>query len=335
MSQASDKYTIARSSDYTDTSSVDDTLLAHGKQASLTRASFRDGIYDDPGYSYSNSNSNNGYSNDDDGGDNDGDNDGDDGEDDAVGNEDEASALFHDQVFVPVFTRKRTASTQAIHGFDIVSSFDNSIGYIHSGSSSVSISSRENDDGSHSQYRGGLDISTKTAPSIISGDLATSMSMSMSEASTLVVADSRLTNACASQLTANDPWLSSDNSSYGCEPRAVQLVPASESAPKGATVFWFRKHGFERPWDPLFLISWLVIIALAVLFNAGLLLYLKVAAPSEATHWRVVLAIGIVLTLLTVVLNAWTSFCCVEAPEVRSATQNSIACRNPTYVFER
>ncbi|ORX66966.1 hypothetical protein DL89DRAFT_62228 [Linderina pennispora] len=216
-------------------------------------------------------------------------------------------------VFVPIFSRKRTASTQAIHDFDIVGS-DYAPSTASDDSSEAEHQRASTQCETISDDHSGYDSGFAKQPCSVR-----TMALSASESATLV------------QIGSHPPFIgaSGDGSLDGGGTRAAQLVPASESVPHGATVLWLRRHGFERPWDLLFLIHWAVIGVLLGGFYSAILLYLRVA--DRAGPWYVVLAGAVVLSAATVVLDLWTSLSCTEASEVRLVHGS----RNTNYVFER
>ncbi|KAJ2385804.1 RNA-binding protein 42, partial [Coemansia sp. RSA 2611] len=128
---------------------------------------------------------------------------------------------------------------------------------------------------------------------------------------------------------------------YNIMPRLAQLVPRAASVPEGASVFWLRKHGFELPWDPLFVVHWVVVASLVVCFNGALLLYLRIADPSSAPTWLALLAAEAPLAGAAVVLDTLIIFRDTEAAEAKAAARSVsgdaalVFGRNPDYVFER
>ncbi|KAJ1955880.1 hypothetical protein EC988_001638 [Linderina pennispora] len=216
-------------------------------------------------------------------------------------------------VFVPIFSRKRTASTQAIHDFDIVGS-DYALSTASDDSSEAEHQRASTQCETISDDHSGYDSGFAKQPCSVR-----TMALSASESATLV------------QIGPHPPFIGApgDGSLDGGGTRAAQLVPASESVPHGATVLWLRRHGFERPWDPLFLIHWAVIGVLLGGFYSAILLYLRVA--DRAGPWYAILAGAVVLSAATVALDLWTSLSRTEASEVRLVHGS----RNTNYVFER
>ncbi|KAJ1663716.1 hypothetical protein EV178_004756 [Coemansia sp. RSA 1646] len=290
--------------------------------------------------------------------------------------------------FVPTFSRKRTASTQALHRFDIVSvlgsddemstgclSMDD--GYSSSSEDEESIYSKFSDsscsfspalhgsapdDGTnvsssasrisnqtsygyftHSLKFSGMSVSKTQSKSSAEGGPTSS------DASTLVTSDGGVGNgACAGGDATSDRLLlgrfESSISAIAHTPlsQVVQLVPPAASVPKDATIFWFRKNGFSGPWDPLFVIHWVVTVMLVAMFNVTLALYLRVAESRSISGWYAVLGIDIFLATLAIILDIAVAARDVEAPETKATSNMQTALagvqlsrRNPSYVFER
>ncbi|KAJ1820660.1 hypothetical protein LPJ75_000889, partial [Coemansia sp. RSA 2598] len=127
-------------------------------------------------------------------------------------------------------------------------------------------------------------------------------------------------------------------------PQLARMVPPASSVPQGASVFWFRKHGFERPWDPLFVAHWVIISVFVCGFSVATGLYLRVAAGiagSQAARWRALLAVESILAVAAIAMDVAITLRNVEAPEVQAAAKGASASgmlgrgRNPDYMFER
>ncbi|KAJ2806372.1 hypothetical protein H4S07_003820 [Coemansia furcata] len=270
----------------------------------------------------------------------------------------------------PVFVRKRTASTQALRGFDIdfaVGSIDEvsqaslSDGYLSSDEEDygdagldrksrsllpkpfVSAESLDASGYSHSHRADSLDVVGAPALSKYSGDCA----LSASDSSTLVPSDLRADrNSCGDDMSS-DPLrverrgYAASAPMYSIMPRLAQLVPSAASVPEGASVFWLRKHGFESPWDPLFVVHWVVVTSLIVCFNGALLLYLRIADSSSTPTWSALLAIEAPLAGAAVILDILIIHRDTEATEAKAAARTGSGDaalafgRNPDYVFER
>ncbi|KAJ2478840.1 hypothetical protein EV174_004192 [Coemansia sp. RSA 2320] len=301
--------------------------------------------------------------------------------DDYASSDNESSALCEaGGDFVPVFVRKRTASTQALRGFGIDFAVD--VGE----DSSQETSPSDDDDGDNSSSNGiGLDAASRgLLPNVFASEesldglgyslardgrergigggvgdyyghayahrdgsvdarsaLATSKvsgdgTLSTSDSLTLVPSDlhinRRLLYAPSVDAMGFDgEGLRASAADY-IMPRLAQLVPAAASVPKGASVFWLRKHGFEWPWDPLFVVHWVVSISLVVCFSGALLLYLHTSDFGSASGWLVVLAFETLLATVALLLDIVIVFRDTEAPEVKAARAVG---RNRDYAFER
>ncbi|KAJ2660943.1 hypothetical protein IWW48_002648 [Coemansia sp. RSA 1200] len=290
---------------------------------------------------------------------------------------------------VPMVFRRRTASTQALHGFDIVSVLgsddDTSAGrdpledgYYSSDEGEASANGRsfESPWNTSPVLRGStVDDAASTSISSINqisyGYFSRALKFSgvsilkaqsnssaqsgtaASDVSTLVVSEVGAENSSyGTGESASDQLLlgrlGSSISALARTPisQAPQLIPAAASVPKGATVFWFRKNGFSRPWDPLFVIHWAVTVAVIAMFNIALALYLRVAEMHSVSGWYIVLGIGVSLAGTAVTLDILVAARNVEAPEIKAALNTPVVLvggaggerllrRNPNYVFER
>ncbi|KAJ2509664.1 hypothetical protein GGI11_005783, partial [Coemansia sp. RSA 2049] len=261
---------------------------------------------------------------------------------------------------VPMTFRRRTASTQALHGFDIVSVLG-SDDDISTGRDSLEDGYYSSDEGETSANSRSFESPWNTSP-VLRGSTAddaasTSISSSAnqirygyfaralkfsgvsvlkaqsnssaqsgtaaSDVSTLVVSEIGAENSSYSTgESASDQLLlgrlGSSISALARTPlsQAPQLIPAAASVPKGATVFWFRKSGFSRPWDPLFVIHWAATVAVVAMFNIALALYLRVAEMHSVSGWYVVLGISVPLAGAAVTLDILVAARNVEAPEI-------------------
>ncbi|KAJ2454312.1 hypothetical protein GGF42_003633 [Coemansia sp. RSA 2424] len=268
----------------------------------------------------------------------------------------------------PVFVRKRTASTQALRGFDINFGIDGtdeegsqaslSDGYLSSDDDSArlgqasrsllpnTLASTESLDVrgySHSCRADSLDVLSAPALSKSSGECV----LSASDSSTLVPSELRADSSSCVEDTSLDALriegrgYRTSAPVYNIMPRLAQLVPRAASVPEGASVFWFRKHGFELPWDPLFVVHWVVAASLIVCFNGALLLYLRVGDSGSAPTWLAVVAAEASLAGVAVILDILIVLRDTEASEAKPAvlagsggTARAFR-RNPDYIFER
>ncbi|KAJ1995436.1 hypothetical protein GGI25_002449 [Coemansia spiralis] len=282
----------------------------------------------------------------------------------------------------PVFSRKRTASTQALHGFDIVSSLESDDNDASSCSSlRGGYLSSDEDDAPHGSTYWAAQENTSTA----FGDFASEQSdntrsstsygshslrytsfsrtqvskaqskssaeggLSASDVSTLVASEVQLERSvCTAEPVSDQLLLGRSGFSISTPARSpalqavVQLVPAAASVPKGATIFWLRKHGFIRPWDPLFVIHWFITAIIVAMLNIALVLYLQVAEPESASNWHIILGIEVSMAVVAIALGVTVTVRDVEAPETRATASAQTALagerifgRNPNYVFER
>ncbi|KAJ2395620.1 hypothetical protein GGI23_004233 [Coemansia sp. RSA 2559] len=281
---------------------------------------------------------------------------------------------------LPVFRRKRTASTQALRGFDIVSTLgsDDDMstggrlsmedGYFSTSGDEASVNSdfapalrnSSPDDGINASSSSSSSNQTSYrcfARSLQSSGMSASKTQSKlsadgaptsSDASTLAVSEVGVENGVYSGDATSDQLLlrrfGSSLSAIAHLPlsQAVQLAASAPSVPKDATVFWLRKNGFARPWDPLFIVHWVVTSMLVAMFNVALALYLRAVKPRSVSGWYVVLGTGIFLAALAITLDIAVAARDVEAPETRatSGIQTALSSvqlsrRNPNYVFER
>ncbi|KAJ2746274.1 hypothetical protein GGI20_001475 [Coemansia sp. BCRC 34301] len=284
--------------------------------------------------------------------------------------DDELDGLFEaDGNTVPAFARKRTASTQALRGFDI----DFAIGSADEEANQASLSddgylSSDEDDArldraprslltntfasaesldvqgySHSYRADSLDAKRVPTLSNSSGDCA----LSASDSSTLVPSDLRAdSNSCVEDASLDALRIEGRRYRvsapvHNIMPRLAQLVPSAASVPEGASVFWFRKHGFELPWDPLFVVHWVVAMSLIVCFNGALLLYLRMADSGSTPIWLVVEAVEALLAGVAVILDVLIVLRDTEASEVKAVALAGLGDasralgRNPDYLFER
>ncbi|KAJ1843387.1 hypothetical protein LPJ57_009763, partial [Coemansia sp. RSA 486] len=246
----------------------------------------------------------------------------------------------HAAVFVPVFTRKRTASMQALRGFDIEADDDEeSVEYSEADGSEYSgADSDAHSERSLSRHAHSLGTLATLTASKVSADGA----LSTSDSSTVVLSDP-LADRLACRTTAST---STDTRQHvrSIQPHSAQTVPPSPSVPLGASMFWLRSHGFERPWDPLFAVHWAAIATLVGGFTMAAGLYLRVAEDIPGSHvarWRALLAVQSLVSALAVAVDVVITLRNVEAPEVSAAAQAAQASgipgrgRNAYYVFER
>ncbi|KAJ2875871.1 hypothetical protein FB639_003954, partial [Coemansia asiatica] len=301
--------------------------------------------------------------------------------------------------FMPVFTRKRTASMQALREFDIesVSGAKDSDYSIDSGSDNDKESVFDNDSDSiigshqhgssscgngggaqpaanaivsyeHSWTFRGASSAARSRYSVGSASSDCSLSRHANSLGTLatltqskVSADGAMSTSDSSTMVPSDP----NAERFGCRafasvsidasrhmqafprsimPQLAQIVPPSASVPQGASVFWFRRHGFERPWDPLFVAHWAVIAIFVGGFSVATCLYLSIAheiAGSHVFRWRALLALESLVAVVAIAADVAITLRDVEAPEVKAAAQAALASgilghgRNPNYAFER
>ncbi|KAJ1751355.1 hypothetical protein LPJ78_002347 [Coemansia sp. RSA 989] len=217
---------------------------------------------------------------------------------DATSASDEACALLDDAspaLFVPYFTRKRTASTQALHGFDI--DFDD-------------------DDGDDELS----DATPWPSGSAFSLPASTLLSETVPSESVLEPCPESPNKISADGVTA------SDSSTLGAEAHAPQLLPAAPSVPLNATVFWVRRHGLQLPWDPLFAVHWAAIAVVGSALTTALALHVRAGG---SVVWHVVLGANTVLLGTAIALDLVVSLRNVEARETRKRP------RNAAYHFRR
>ncbi|KAJ2077807.1 hypothetical protein H4R24_004907 [Coemansia sp. RSA 988] len=318
---------------------------------------------------------------------------------DTSSDDDETGFCAKDAAFVPVFSRKRTASTQALRGFNIAAASDSEDAHSFSlgsddglgqsdwesagdGRLSAQIAFSEEHSPSdfetpenilpwrmstafpmpwsattsidHSDYAGSAgSVSARPLRTIGSaGALATTISskisvdglLSPSDSSTLVPSELRFDARSTIDLQGG-PQCSvrvrrrAAAPVHRIVPRLAQLVPEAPSVPKGATVFWFRRHGFQRPWDPLFIAHWVIAAVLVSLFNTALIMYLRAPRSSNSLIWRIILAVELTLFVSVMALDLLITLRDAEAREAKSGTQvvagDTLALgRNPDYVFK-
>ncbi|KAJ2904510.1 hypothetical protein GGI21_004279, partial [Coemansia aciculifera] len=277
--------------------------------------------------------------------------------------DDESTGLFEAQDYVaPVFVRKRTASTQALRGFDIDfatgSDDDDDYGNASQASLGDCYQSSDEDEGENedglSRTSKELLPNTLASPDVMraralnksSGDCA----LSASDLSTLVPSDLRADSSSsvgdgsldALRIESRGHRVVMAPPVYNIMPRLAQLVPRAASVPEGASVFWFRKHGFELPWDPLFIVHWVVAASLVVCFNGALLLYLRISDSSSTPAWLAIMAVEAPLASAAVILDILIVLRDTEAPEAKAAmladsggSTRDLGRRNADYVFER
>ncbi|KAJ2493431.1 hypothetical protein IWW37_000520 [Coemansia sp. RSA 2050] len=295
----------------------------------------------------------------------------DDGASERHGSDDESAGFFYagsSDIVASMFVRKRTASTQALRGFDIdfaVGSADAASqaslndGYLSSDEDSdeglgrmsrsllpnmfASTESLGASGYSYSHRADSLDIRSVPALSKHSGECA----LSASDSSTLVPSElradrrSRVEDATSNTLRFGNGGYRESAQVYNIMPRLAQLVPRAASVPEGASVFWLRKHGFELPWDPLFVVHWVVVASLVACFNGALLLYLRIADSSSMPTWLALLAAEAPLACAAVVLDILIILRDTEATEAKAAARSVsgdatlVFGRNPDYMFER
>ncbi|KAJ2702850.1 hypothetical protein H4218_000562 [Coemansia sp. IMI 209128] len=295
----------------------------------------------------------------------------DDGASECHGSDDESAGFFYaggGDIVAPMYVRKRTASTQALRGFDIDFAVGSADADSQASLSDGYLSSDEDGDAgldrmprnllpnafasteslgasgySPSHRADSLDVCSAPALSKYSGECG----LSASDSSTLVPSELRadrhsgVEDATSSTLRFGNRGYLGSAQVYNIMPRLAQLVPRAASVPEGASVFWLRKHGFELPWDPLFVVHWVVVASLVVCFNGALLLYLRIADPSSAPTWLALLAAEAPLAGAAVVLDTLIIFRDTEAAEAKAAARSVsgdaalVFGRNPDYVFER
>ncbi|KAJ2780785.1 hypothetical protein H4R18_003253 [Coemansia javaensis] len=197
--------------------------------------------------------------------------------------------------------KRRTASTEALRGFDIASA---------RGAGS--------DCGGGGSGYGSSDYCSDDEA------LAGALLPAPRAASSKMSADGVLAPSDSSTLVAREPRLD------GRRGAAQAALPEAESVPRGATVAWVRRHGLQRPWDPLLVAHWAVVAALAGLLNAALALHLRAGA---APGWWAVLAAEAPLAAAAVALDAAAMLRDVEAPEARPLAPAAPRRRNAHYRF--
>ncbi|KAJ1843618.1 Elongation factor Ts, mitochondrial, partial [Coemansia sp. RSA 486] len=249
----------------------------------------------------------------------------------------------HAAVFVPVFTRKRTASMQALRGFDIEADDEESVEYSEADGGEYS----DADSDAHSDAHSECSLSRHahslgTLATLTASKVSADGALSTSDSSTVVLPDP-LAERLACRATAST---SADTRQHArsIQSHSAQTVPPSPSVPLGASMFWLRSHGFERPWDPLFAVHWAAIATLVGGFTVAAGLYLRVAEDLPGSHvarWRALLAVQSLVSALAVAVDVAITLRNVEAPEVSAAAQAAQASgipgrgRNAYYVFER
>ncbi|KAJ2718524.1 hypothetical protein GGI07_005717 [Coemansia sp. Benny D115] len=254
--------------------------------------------------------------------------------------------------FVPVFSRKRTASMQALNDFDILSEGDSEGS--ECGGESLSDEERNVDGvqhwGSFGSDASECSLAETGRRGVLKGVAPSKMSVDgvllASDSSTLVSPEhAPVDRGCNSSNSTSSVSAEGRRLRYASlMPRLMQLVPAAASVPQGASVFWMRRHGFELPWDPLFIAHWVLVVVFSACSNAALGLFVHAAAASgraSVAGWRVVLGVEVALTVLAVASDVAITLRDTEAAEVRAAAQAAIAAgalgrgRNADYVFER
>ncbi|KAJ2252833.1 hypothetical protein GGH98_002860, partial [Coemansia sp. RSA 454] len=212
-------------------------------------------------------------------------------------------------LFVPAFRRKRTASMQALRGFDIDSGSESCSGSdIDSG---FGVGSGSDSD-SEADFGGpdmGLDFGSD-----IGFSPGTDRAFSFGSGSD---AGAELIRASADGMPA-----ASDTSTLVAERR----IPEASSVPAGTTVFWARRHGFQWPWDPLFALHCAATVMLAGGFTLALALHVH-ADGSRA--WAMVLGSEVLLLAVALALDAAVILRNVEAREAQAQA------RNGAYEFRR
>ncbi|KAJ2755666.1 hypothetical protein GGI19_001460 [Coemansia pectinata] len=287
------------------------------------------------------------------------------------GSDDESAGFSYTSsgdIGAPVFVRKRTASTQALRGFDIDFAVGSADEVSQASLSDGYLSSDEDDDAGLGQKSRSLlpDIFASTEYLDTSGynhsyradspevrnvptlsKYSVDCALSASDSSTLVPSVLRADrNSCVEDASSDTLHIEGRGYRvsapvYNIMPRLAQLVPSAASVPEGASVFWLRKHGFELPWDPLFVVHWVVVVSLIVCFNGALLLYLRIADSSSTPTWLAVLAAEAPLAGAAVILDILIVFRDTEATEAKAAARAisgdaALAFgRNPDYTFER
>ncbi|KAJ2407531.1 hypothetical protein J3F80_002761 [Coemansia sp. RSA 2526] len=205
-------------------------------------------------------------------------------------------------LFVPAFRRKRTASMQALRGFDIDSGSESCSGSdIDSG---FGVGSGSDSD-SEADF-GGPDMELDFG-SDIGFSPGTDRAFSFGSGSD---AGAELIRASADGMPA-----ASDTSTLVAERR----VPEASSVPAGTTVFWARRHGFQWPWDPLFALHCAATVMLAGGFTLALALHVH-ADGSRA--WAMVLGGEVLLLAVALALDAAVILRNVEAHEARAPARN-------------
>ncbi|KAJ1836579.1 hypothetical protein LPJ63_000221 [Coemansia sp. RSA 2711] len=246
-----------------------------------------------------------------------------------------ADRMPHGDSFLPVFRRKRTASTQALRGCDSAGgsecgagsesdsdfggngrySFDSDLGR-------YSLDSGHDSDGFDDSFGGdGFD------DSFGSNGFDDSFGSNGFDGSDL---DGSGLSSGAFPLPANaaPPARRSgdgDSDASTLVARAA-LVPAAPSVPRGATVFWARRHGLQRPWDPLFVVHCGGVAVLGGALTAALALHVR---GGGGAAWRAVLGAQAALLAAALALDAAVVLRDVEAPAARGSL------RNGAYEFRR
>ncbi|KAJ2711552.1 hypothetical protein H4R19_003193 [Coemansia spiralis] len=255
-------------------------------------------------------------------------------------------------VFVSTFPRPRTASMQALRGFDIASVLGSDAGSGDERSSGVSDDGYSSLDeealagpllGQHSYARTGIVARFGRADGASGSSARTAGAAGHREtaASSKMSADGALSPSDSSTLVPSELRAGGVQRLRVARHRTLalaRLVPEAESVPHDATVFWVRRHGFQQPWDSLLVVHWLTVGALAGLFSAGLALYLRTLEAGAAPGWRAVLVAEASLATAAVVLDVLVLLRDVEAAEAKPrarAAPGELAARrrNPDYAF--
>ncbi|KAJ2823465.1 hypothetical protein IWW50_003771 [Coemansia erecta] len=226
-------------------------------------------------------------------------------------------------LFMPAFRRKRTASTQALRGFDIDSGSESGFGVDSGFGAGSGCESDFGDPDAGLVFDSGseADISFGSSPDSSFGsspDNGFGSSPDNSFGSGFEGdADEGPVRASADGVLA-----ASDASTLVAERR----VPGAPSVPAGATVFWARRHGLQWPWDPLFAVHCAATAVLAGVFTAALALHVHAGG---GVAWRVVLGAEAALLAAVLALDAAVVLRDVEAREARAHA------RNGAYEFRR
>ncbi|KAJ1723788.1 hypothetical protein LPJ53_001905 [Coemansia erecta] len=187
--------------------------------------------------------------------------------------------------FTPMFLRPRTASTQALRGFDIDDDIDSDD------------QEDEHDYGDSEAEYCSDDQDTAGRFSTASASSAYSMPGRASLPSTLAAA----------------------SSSLSARGKASDHGQAAESA--GPPVFWLRPHGFARPWDRLSVAHWAATVLLVAVPGTVGGLYVRTAARGV---WLAVLVAACLLASAAVALHVATALRNVESPDARTAALRAL-----------